>query len=194
MERSSESTALCLRLANTGRRVAAASCPLLVNLMDDITPILIRVIQATCLVLKLLYFTVYCLFILFLTHNNSQQDDSRASQQNLSTIVLLSQFLLVLFTIIIGMVSSATWNTIETRIYAASSFVLFSLNLIKYGVPFMDPVIFSLDCLLLVLAFVSLRMSVGYERIKIGQKRQGIRTTEYCGSKQGLIVCGMPTA
>jgi hypothetical protein len=171
MELSSESTTgLSLRLANTCRDPhvdhdddvgeAASDRPLHSNLMDDITSVLIRVMQATCLILKLLYFTVYCLFIVFFTHTGSRTRDESTHQLNVTIISILSQFLFVLFTIIVGIISSVTGNRIEARIYAASSFVLFSLNLIKYGLPFMDPVIFSLDCLLLVLACVGLSIKI----------------------------------
>lgn len=98
---------------------------------------------------------------------------------------MLCQFLLVLFQIATGLISCATWNLIETRVYAASSFVLFALNLIKYGMPFMDPVIFSLDCLLLILAFISLRISVGRHKLKLGQqlKWQPLQQQQQAGKR-----------
>lgn len=125
--------------------------------MADTFAILIRVIQAICLVIKLLYYPI------ILLDNNTSDTPNRISQ-SATIFALLSQLVFVFFTTTAGIVSSITWGAFETRIYAASSSVLFVLNLIKYGVR-SDTIIFPLDCVLLVLAFLSLRIVVRNERL-----------------------------
>ena len=135
--------------------------------MDDnkvpLGPLLLRGFQATCLVFKLVYFSIYFILVILSLLSPAYDEDEdpyRKPNPNISVIGFISQCIFVLFTISIGLISSVTWNMTETAMYAAFSFILFGLNAVKYGLPFMDPVIFSLDSVLLLLAFWSLRLKV----------------------------------